>query len=119
MAATRILHCDDASGYRVLVREMLRPCPDLCIVETASDHADAVRKAAAVQPDVVLLDLDASRDEQVVSRLREVCSARLVVLSGNDDLPRDPLVMQADGFLSKAEPFGRIAEVVRDVSPNT
>lgn len=114
----RILHCDDSESYRALVREMLRPHTGVEIVAQAAGHGAAVTQAAVVQPDLVLLDLDAHRDEQVLARLRDVCSARILVLSGDPDLAEDPLVMQADGFVSKSAGMGRVIQAVLTAVPS-
>jgi DNA-binding NarL/FixJ family response regulator len=80
---------------------MLQPQPDIDLVEQVDSHAGVLRRAAVLQPDLVLLDLDAGRDDQVVTDLRKACSAKVLVLSGEPDLADDPLAMQADGFVSK------------------
>lgn len=100
--AARVLHCDDSGGVRALVSAMLRPHPGVDVIEQVDSHASLVTRAAVLQPDLVVLDLDAERDEQVVTNLREACSARIIFLSASPALDRDPLVAQADGFISKS-----------------
>lgn len=112
MQPVRILHCDDSESVRLLVSELLRPFAGINVIGQVDCHATAVTRAASLQPDLVLLDLDAKRDEEVVARLREVCSARIVVLSGDPDLDLDPLVMQADGWISKTTGVTKITRSI-------
>jgi len=112
----RIVHCDDSESVRRLVELFLRPLPAVEIVEQVGSHAEAIACAASLQPHLVLLDLDAGRDDQVVERLREVCSARVLILSGLTDVAGDPIVEQADGFVTKAAGAQGIARAVLAVS---
>ncbi|WP_445155756.1 response regulator [Arthrobacter sp. Hor0625] len=53
----RILLVDDQPLLRMGFRLILEGEDDLCIVGEASDGADAVRRVAELQPDVVLMDV--------------------------------------------------------------
>jgi DNA-binding NarL/FixJ family response regulator len=108
----RILHCDDSPAVQALLLEMMRGHEGVDVIEQVNSHAAVMTRAAALQPDLVVLDLDAKRDEQVVARLRETCSARILVLSGDSDLADDPLVMQADGFVSKSVGLAAMTQAV-------
>jgi DNA-binding NarL/FixJ family response regulator len=100
-ASIRILHCDDHESVRALLAGMVRAHPSLDMLAPAASHAEVVTKAARLRPDLVILDLDAGRDEHVVEKLRAGSDARILVLSGEPNLSDDPLVAQADGFVSK------------------
>lgn len=115
----KVLHCDDSEGYRRLLLEFLRPYSDIELVGQATDHHDVIGQAARLRPDVVVLDLDAKRDETVVSKLREVCEASVLVLSGEPNLGEDPIAMQADGFVSKMAEFDEIASAIRSPSASS
>jgi DNA-binding NarL/FixJ family response regulator len=52
----RVLLCDDARELRALLRSAL-DAPDVRVVGEAADGDDALRLAAATQPDVVVVDL--------------------------------------------------------------
>jgi DNA-binding NarL/FixJ family response regulator len=101
MTPVRILHCDDSESVQALVAALLAPHAGVELIEQVDCHDRAVERAAALQPDLVLLDLDAGRDEHVVERLRETCAASIIVLSGDSDLYDDSIVQQADGSISK------------------
>jgi DNA-binding NarL/FixJ family response regulator len=57
----RVLLCDDAEGFRALMRVSLAEDPAIEIVGEASDGEAGVDAAAALQPDVVLLDMSMPR----------------------------------------------------------
>jgi DNA-binding NarL/FixJ family response regulator len=53
----RVLLCDDVEGFRALMRSSLADDPAIEIVGEAADGVEGVEAAAALQPDVVLLDM--------------------------------------------------------------
>jgi DNA-binding NarL/FixJ family response regulator len=57
----RVLLCDDAEGFRALMRVSLADDPAIEIVGEAADGEAGVDAAAALQPDVVLLDMSMPR----------------------------------------------------------
>jgi DNA-binding NarL/FixJ family response regulator len=57
----RVLLCDDAEGFRALMRSSLAEDPSIEIVGEAADGMAGVEATAALQPDVVLLDMSMPR----------------------------------------------------------
>jgi DNA-binding NarL/FixJ family response regulator len=57
----RVLLCDDAEGFRALMRESLAEDPSIEIVGEAADGVAGVEATAELQPDVVLLDMSMPR----------------------------------------------------------
>jgi CheY-like chemotaxis protein len=57
MQEIRTLVVDDFEAWRDFVRSTLEKVPGLLIVGEASDGSEAVRKAQALQPDLVVLDI--------------------------------------------------------------
>jgi DNA-binding NarL/FixJ family response regulator len=57
----RVLLCDDAEGFRALMRSTLEEDPTIEIVGEASDGLAGVEATAELQPDVVLLDMSMPR----------------------------------------------------------
>lgn len=53
----RVLLADDQALVRAGMRTLLEVEPDLLIVGEASDGREAVARTAALQPDVVLMDI--------------------------------------------------------------
>ncbi len=54
----RVLVVDDSAFMRKMVSEIVARDPALCVVGQARDGADALAKLAALQPDVVTLDVE-------------------------------------------------------------
>ena len=84
MARLRILLGDDHTLMRQGLRKILEEQPDWVVIAEASDGRDAVRKAAALLPDVAILDIgmpllngiDATR--QIARRFPDI---RILILS--------------------------------------
>jgi DNA-binding NarL/FixJ family response regulator len=57
----RVLLCDDAEGFRALMRVSLAADPSIEIVGEAADGVAGVEATAELQPDVVLLDMSMPR----------------------------------------------------------
>jgi chemotaxis response regulator CheB len=82
---TGVLVCDDAADMRAMLRDALEADPGLEVVGEAADGCDALRLAAALQPDVVLLDIamPGPGTAEVVAGVRRAApGAAIVVLSG-------------------------------------
>jgi len=57
MSMIRVLVVDDSAFARKVVRESLLTSPLIEVVDIARDGIDALEKIAALQPDVITLDL--------------------------------------------------------------
>ena len=82
---TRLIVCDDAPDMRALLRDALHDDEDLEVLGEAADGAAALRLAATLQPDVVLLDIGMPGPGAgtVVTGVRRAApEAVIVVLSG-------------------------------------
>src|SRR3954469_9135485 len=68
----RVLLCDDAEGFRALMRSSLADDPLIEIVGEAADGEAGVEATAELQPDVVLLDMSMPRmgGLQAIPRMR-------------------------------------------------
>jgi DNA-binding NarL/FixJ family response regulator len=60
-APIRVLLCDDAEGFRALMRSSLADDPCIEVVGEAADGEAGVQATADLQPDVVLLDMSMPR----------------------------------------------------------
>jgi DNA-binding NarL/FixJ family response regulator len=67
-----VLLCDDVEGFRALLRSSLADDPCIEVVGEAADGEAGVEAAAALQPDVVLLDMSMPRlgGMEAIPRLR-------------------------------------------------
>jgi DNA-binding NarL/FixJ family response regulator len=82
---TGVLVCDDAADMRALLCDALDADPGLRVVGEASDGTATLRLAAALQPDVVLLDIGMpgpTPAEVVAGLRRDAPDSAIVVLSG-------------------------------------
>jgi DNA-binding NarL/FixJ family response regulator len=68
----RVLLCDDAEGFRALMRVQLAEDPAIEVVGEAADGMEGIQAAAELQPDVVLLDMSMPRmgGLQAIPKLR-------------------------------------------------
>jgi DNA-binding NarL/FixJ family response regulator len=85
MARTRALLVDDVEDFRLLLRLKLEETDAVEIVGEASDGEEAIERAAALQPDLVLLDLDMPVMDGLaaIPHLARVApGAHIVVLTG-------------------------------------
>lgn len=84
MAAQRILLVDDHALVRAGMRSLLHEIPGVEVVAEAADGAEALRLAAELRPDVVLLDIamKGMNGLDAAARLREqLPGAKVIVLS--------------------------------------
>jgi DNA-binding NarL/FixJ family response regulator len=112
----RVLHCDDSSGFRALLRAELAGDDDLELVGEAQSVDEAVQAARDLQPDVVLLDLlDVDRD--AVGELREVApQLRVVVLSGHPRAYSERRRAGAAAYVEKSAPLAELRATVLSVA---
>src|SRR4051794_7771221 len=102
----RVLVVDDAANLRELLTVLLDVEDDFEVVGTAADGAQAIERAAVLQPDVVLLDLAMPVMDglQALPGLRaELPDARIVIFSGfeHEALAQEALAAGADAYIEK------------------
>lgn len=108
----RVLHCDDSSAFRALIRAELEDDDDIEIVGEAPDVDGAVRVAGETLPDIVLLDLlDVERDA-VGELQRVVPDIRVVVLSGHPRAYGEGRRGGAVAYVEKDAPISELRETV-------
>lgn len=117
MARPRMLVCEDAIGYRMLIRRWLEDA-DVDVVGEASTWTEAVELAGELTPDAVVADLwMPTLDTDALQRLRQAAPvAAIVSLSGLSAEDAERLVGDAgviDLFLSKRQPPAEIVEALR------
>jgi DNA-binding NarL/FixJ family response regulator len=114
----RVLIVDDHPVVRAGLTGMLAAEPDLEVVAEASDGAEAVRLAAGLRPDVVLMDLRMAGLDGVEATARitaETPGVRVLILTTYDtdaDIVR-AVEAGASGYLLKDTPRAELAEAVR------
>ncbi|MDR7188288.1 DNA-binding NarL/FixJ family response regulator [Microbacterium sp. BE35] len=118
-ATPRVLLADDHGAIREGLRLMLDN-HGLEVIGEAADGAVAVRNAAALRPDVVLMDLRMPGTDGVTAT-REIVtagSAQVLVLTSfdEDELVEGALRAGAAGFLLKTTDAATLVEAVRRVA---
>jgi DNA-binding NarL/FixJ family response regulator len=116
----RILVADDHPVVREGLVAILSTQPDFQLVGEVASGVEAVAKAGALQPDILLLDLEMPGMDgvEVLHRLREENrSVRTIVLTAYDTDERIVAAVQAgaQGYLLKGAPREEIFEAVRVV----
>jgi len=116
----RILTADDHAVVREGLRALIDTEPGMVLVGEATDGAEAVRKAQALNPDVVLLDLVMPRKsgiEAIGEIKRTTPSTRILVLTSfaEDDKVFPAIKAGAHGYLLKDTSPHQLLHAIRDV----
>jgi DNA-binding NarL/FixJ family response regulator len=116
----RILIADDHPVVRDGLRAMLSTQSDFQVMDEAIDGAAAVRQAASLQPDVILLDLEMPELDGVTA-LQQIRAgdpaARVIILTAYDSDERivSAVAAGAKGYLLKGAPREDIFQAIRVV----
>ena len=116
----RVLLADDDVLVRSGLRALLDAEEDITVVGEAADGREAVERARALQPDVVLMDVRMPRLDGVAAT-REIVSwprrPRVLVLTtfDLDEVVDDALDAGADGFLLKRATPEQLIDGIRTV----
>jgi two-component system response regulator NreC len=108
VSVVRVLVVDDFAGFREVICSMLSIRPDLLVVAEASDGLEAVRKAADLQPDLIVLDfrmpklngLEAARRIVTLSPKSKIIIASL---ESSAEFAEEALRSGAVGYVIKTE----------------
>src|SRR5689334_10871061 len=116
----RVLIADDHAAIRAGLSMILGGAPDIEVVAEADDGAAAVRKAAALRPDVVLMDVRMPGTDGLTAtrQVIEAGTAQVIVLTtfDMDEYVYGAMRAGAAGFLLKSVDAGRLIESVRLVA---
>ena len=116
----RVAIVEDNSGLREQLEDILKSAPGVCCVGTFSSAEQALEGMAAVQPDVILMDINlpGMSGIECVARLREeISSAHVIMLTVYEDIERIFQALQAgaDGYLVKSSPTEVLLRAIEDV----
>ncbi|MFC4856669.1 response regulator [Actinophytocola glycyrrhizae] len=118
--AIRVLIADDHAAIRAGLGMILSGAPDIEVVAEAEDGAAAVRKAAALRPDVVLMDVRMPGTDGLTAtrQVIEAGTAQVIVLTtfDMDEYVYGAMRAGAAGFLLKSVDAPRLVESVRLVA---
>jgi DNA-binding NarL/FixJ family response regulator len=114
----RVLLADDQNLIREGLKALLEQEPDLQVIADVDNGCDAVEKAEALQPDVVLMDLTMPKMDGITAT-QAICErcpeVRVLVLTASDDVMsiRHALQVGARGYLLKDMSPDELANAVR------
>ncbi len=117
---TRVMIVDDHDVVRVGLKQVLEQTGEFEVVGQAADGVEAVRVAAEVSPDVVVMDV-MMPDKDGVEACREIMEAddgiRVVMLTASteEDAVVEAIAAGATGYLQKDSGRDRLLETIRDV----
>jgi len=108
MGIIRVLVADDFELWRSYVVAALAKVPELRVVGTAEDGADAVRMAEELQPDLILIDvrLPILTGVEAAGEIRKRSpKVRIIFVSGETDpeVVRSAFRAGANGFICKSD----------------
>ncbi|OLF10375.1 response regulator [Actinophytocola xanthii] len=118
MAVVRVLVVDDQRLVREGIASLLGIRPGIEVVGTAADGREAVEKALALAPDVVLMDvrmpgMDGVDAVAVLNRRAPGCRAVMLTTFDDEEYVVQALRAGAAGYLLKDLPAAELAEAVR------
>jgi DNA-binding NarL/FixJ family response regulator len=116
----RILLCEDQTLLRYGLRTILSLEPGLAVVGEAADGEEAIQQALALQPDIVLMDIQMPRRSGVEATaiITATCPrTRVVVLTtfDYDEYVFDAVKAGAMGYLLKDVPAEQLIDTIRRV----
>jgi DNA-binding NarL/FixJ family response regulator len=121
MTQIRVIVADDVALHRELLGKLLDRQPDISVIGEAASPEEAVAVTAALQPDVVLMDLRMPRHEPqggitaikaILARQPEVKVLALTESDADSDV-RAAALAGAVGYIVKSAKAEEIAEAVR------
>jgi len=106
--STEVLVVDDHESVRRGLRSLLSSSPEWTVCGEASDGIDAIAKARALRPDVVLMDVSMPRMDGVeAARVirRELPQSKIIIISQNDPelLQQQAREVDAAAYVTKSE----------------
>ena len=120
IVTTRILLVDQNSLLRQGLRAMLSAHLEFQVVGEVGDGRDAVQQAVALEPDLVVTDIQLpgiSGIQALAHLKRRLPKARVIMLTSSktDDYVRESLRLGADGYVLKDASFEELLIAMRSV----
>lgn len=114
---SRVLIVEDFREWRRQIRSLLLARPEIEIVSEAADGAEAVRKAAELTPDLILMDvsLPVLNGIEACRRIREASpSSKIIFLSQEKsiDVVQEALDTGALGYVNKSDAARELARAI-------
>jgi len=121
MKTTRVLIVDDVPQVRRELRTLLPLLDAIDVVGEAADGQSAIELAAALRPDVILMDVEMPIvDGLTATRLiKQQCpQCRVIILSIHDDeaVRARARLAGADDFVDKGAPLAALLQAIQAIS---
>lgn len=103
-----VLLVEDFAPYRAYITSLLKSCPQLKVVDEASEGLQAVEKARHWKPDIILMDigLPLLNGIEAARRIREVSPHSRIVFLSQDTSPElveAAVELGVSGYVFKSE----------------
>jgi len=120
-AEFRILVVEDHASFRRFICKMLQGQANLQVVGEVQDGIEAVQRAKALQPDMILLDIGLPRLNGIEAA-RQIgpvaCNAKIIFLTqeSSPDVIQEAFDLGAWGYVVKAQAGAELLAAVETVS---
>jgi DNA-binding NarL/FixJ family response regulator len=116
----QVLVVDDSEPFRKFICSMLRERPQLQIVSDVPDGLQAVREAAELQPDLIVLDigLPSLNGIEVARRIRKLLPESTILFVSQEssaDVVREAIGTGARGYVVKIDAGSELLKAVNAV----
>jgi DNA-binding NarL/FixJ family response regulator len=121
MEPIRVLIADDHAPFRTGLRALLQATPDMEVVGEATTGQETIARAAALQPDVILMDLHMpgvggiAATRQILHTSPHIAVLVVTMFEGDDSVFA-ALQAGARGYLLKGAPKAELLRAIRGVS---
>ncbi|MCC6446229.1 MAG: response regulator transcription factor [Armatimonadetes bacterium] len=119
----QVLIADDQTLFREALEQAISLEKDIEVIGGAADGEEAVRKALASRPEVILMDLKMPRMDGISAtrRIKESlpgCRIVMMTLFGDEEYVHQAILAGADGYLLKDVRRLQVVEAIRQVHRN-
>jgi len=116
----RVLLADDHSQFRQGIKALISAEPDMEVVGEASHGGDAVDKATALRPDVVLMDigmpgLSSFEATRQMKKNQPETKVLFLTMYDDEDYLVEGMEVGASGYVLKDSPSQQLVAAVRDI----
>lgn len=116
----RVLVVDDFEGWRLYLSATLREVPEIQIIGEAADGVEAIQKAQALRPDLVLLDIGLPHLNgiEVARRICDISTeCQIIFFSENHSLDVREEALRAGGnaYVVKSESAAELLTAINAV----